>query len=63
MSIVNLKVSKIWSYHRKTSKFGGSKGRTEATGFGVAVIAREAAKIWNRYYKIQGGYTGFWKCG
>ncbi len=24
--------------------FGGSKGRTEATGFGVAVVAREAAK-------------------
>ncbi|WP_425538221.1 Glu/Leu/Phe/Val family dehydrogenase [Microaceticoccus formicicus] len=28
----------------KPVEFGGSKGRTEATGFGVAVIAREAAK-------------------
>lgn len=28
----------------KPVEFGGSRGRTEATGFGVAVIAREAAK-------------------
>ncbi len=28
----------------KPVEFGGSKGRTEATGFGVAIIAREAAK-------------------
>lgn len=28
----------------KPVEFGGSKGRNEATGFGVAVVAREAAK-------------------
>lgn len=28
----------------KPVEYGGSKGRTEATGFGVAIIAREAAK-------------------
>jgi glutamate dehydrogenase len=43
----------------KPVEFGGSKGRNEATGFGVAVVAREAAKklgidISNSKVAIQG---------
>lgn len=37
-------VSAIGTITGKPVEFGGSKGRNEATGFGVAVTAREAAK-------------------
>jgi len=53
----------------KPLEFGGSKGRTAATGFGVAVVAREAAKKLGIDFKgariaLQGignvgSYTGF----
>lgn len=36
--------SAIGTFTGKPVEFGGSKGRNEATGFGVAVTAREAAK-------------------
>ena len=36
--------SAIGTFTGKPVEFGGSKGRNEATGFGVAVVAREASK-------------------
>ncbi len=35
----------IGTFTGKPLEFGGSKGRTEATGFGVAICAREFAKL------------------